>query len=98
MTKMADKWKFAGEVGAPDSKNRVVLTPGLTTGERVDGFNVFLNDSGEIKLEPVVKIPAKEAWLYKNSEALASVDRGIKDALAGRVAPLSRARLKKKNK
>lgn len=98
MTKMANKWKFAGEVGAPDSKNRVVLTPGLSNGEHVDGFNVFLNDSGEIKLEPVVKIPAKEAWLYKNPEALASVDRGIKDALAGRVGPLSRARLKKKKK
>ena len=98
MTKMVDNWIFAGEVGAPDSKNRVVLTPGLPNGWHVDGFNVFLNDSGEIKLEPVVKIPAKEAWLYKNPEALASVDRGIKDALAGRVGPLSKARLKKKKK
>ena len=95
---MVDKWKFAGEVGAPDSKNRVVLTPGLSNGEHIDGFYVFLNDTGEIKLEPVVKIPAKEAWLYKNPEALASLDRGIKDALAGRVGPLSRARLKKKKK
>ncbi len=95
---MADKWKFAGEVGAPDSKNRVVLTPGLSNGEHIDGFNVFLNNSGEIKLEPVVKIPAKEAWLYKNPEAASSVDRGIKDALAGRVGSLSRARLKKKKK
>lgn len=95
---MAEKWEFAGEVGAPDSKNRVVLTPALSNGEHVDGFNIFLNDSGEIKLEPVVKIPAKEAWLYKNPEALASVDRGIKNALAGRVGPLSRARLKKKKK
>ena len=95
---MVDKWKFAGEVGAPDSKNRVVLTPGLSNGEHIDGFNVFLNDTGEIKLEPVVKISAKEVWLYKNPEALASVDRGIKDALAGKVGPLSRTRLKKKKK
>jgi len=93
---MADKWKFAGEVGAPDSKNRVVLTPGLSNGEQIDGFNVFLNDSGEIKLEPVVKIPAKELWLYKNPQALESVNRGIKQALAGEVAPLSVHRLKKK--
>ena len=95
---MAENWKFAGEVGAPDSKNRVVLTPALSDNEHVDGFNIFLNDSGEIKLEPVVKIPAKEVWLYKNPEALASVDRGIKDALAGKVGTLSRARLKKKKK
>jgi len=95
---MADKWKFAGEVGAPDSKNRVVLTPGLTSRGHVDGFNVFLNDSGEIKLEPVVKIPAKEAWLYKNPEALASVDRGMKQALAGQVAPLEYYKKKRKKK
>ncbi|OGI09053.1 MAG: hypothetical protein A3I68_07485 [Candidatus Melainabacteria bacterium RIFCSPLOWO2_02_FULL_35_15] len=93
---MAEKWEFAGEVGAPDSKNRVVLTPAFSNGEHVDGFNVFLNDSGEIKLEPVVKISAKEAWLYKNPKALKMVQEGIKDTIEGRVGPLSRKRLKSK--
>jgi len=33
-------------------------------------------------------IPASEAWLYKNREALESVNRGLKDAAKGRVSKL----------
>ncbi len=31
-------------------------------------------------------IPASEAWLYKNKEALESVRRGLKDAAEGRIS------------
>ncbi|MEK6725994.1 MAG: hypothetical protein AABY54_05515 [Deltaproteobacteria bacterium] len=34
-------------------------------------------------------IPASEAWLYKNREALESVNRGLKDAAKGRVSKLN---------
>ena len=39
-------------------------------------------------LEPVVEIPAKDHWIYKNPKALASLMRGIKDAEEGRLHDL----------
>ncbi len=34
-------------------------------------------------------IPASEAWLYNNTEALESVSRGLKDAAKGRISKLN---------
>lgn len=93
---MKEKWEKVGEVSGPDSKNRVILTPAIQGEfEVIDGFIVFKNPFGEIKLVPQVKIDAREAWLYNNPEALKQVREGIEDALAGRVGPLSRKRLKR---
>lgn len=68
----------------PDPKRRVslpkvVVTKGIT-------YHIYTNDSGQILLDPQVTIPASEAWLYSNPEALASVRRGLADAAAGRVS------------
>lgn len=94
---MKEQWEKIGEINGPDSKNRITIMS-LLKGrvENVDGFIVYISPVGEIKLEPQVKIPAKEAWLYKNPQALKQVKEGIEDALAGRVGPLSRKRLKSK--
>jgi hypothetical protein len=66
----------------PDSKGRITLG-GLA--KNISGFKVIEESNGRIVLEPQVEIPAEEAWLYKNPEALASVLRGIEDSKAGRV-------------
>jgi hypothetical protein len=44
---------------------------------------------GNIELVPVQVVPEKEAWLYKNSEALAAVKQGLKQAKQGKGKPLS---------
>jgi hypothetical protein len=44
---------------------------------------------GNIELVPVQVVPEKEAWLYKNSEALAAVEQGLKQAKQGKGKPLS---------
>jgi hypothetical protein len=44
---------------------------------------------GQIVLDPQVSIPASEAWLYRNPEALASVRRGLQDLAEGKVAYVS---------
>jgi len=44
---------------------------------------------GNIELVPVQVIPEKEAWLYKNPEALAAVKEGLKQAQHGKGKPLS---------
>lgn len=41
---------------------------------------------GKIVLDPMKAVPEREAWLYQNPEALASVKRGLKDAAEGKVS------------
>lgn len=74
----------------PDSKGRVTL------GKLAEGVSSYVarrQKDGRIILEPFVEIPADERWLYENREAMASVQRGIEDAKAGR---LKRASFRKR--
>ena len=68
----------------PDAKKRVVLPKGLV----VEGitYHIYSNSIGQIILDPQVTIPASEAWLFNNPDALASVRRGLSDAAQGRVS------------
>jgi hypothetical protein len=61
------------KVAQSDSRGR------LTLGQVVKGksYRVMINDEGQILLDPVVRIPERELWLWQNAEALASVKRGI---------------------
>jgi hypothetical protein len=44
---------------------------------------------GQIVLDPQVTIPASEAWLFSDPDALASVRRGLSDAAKGKVSKLT---------
>jgi len=68
----------------PDAKKRVVL-PKSQVREGVT-YHIYCNSLGQIVLDPQVTIPASEAWLFKNPEALAAVRRGLNDAAQGRVS------------
>ncbi len=39
-------------------------------------------------LVPLIEIPEREAWIYKNKKALASLERGLQDAADGKVKKL----------
>ena len=65
---------IAGSV-KPDSKKRVIL-PKMLVKEGIT-YNIGSNSAGQIILDPQVTIPASELWLFKDKEALASVDRGM---------------------
>jgi hypothetical protein len=67
----------------PDAKKRVVL-PRSQVREGVT-YHIYSNSLGQIVLDPQVTIPASEAWLFKNPEALTSVRRGLSDAANDRV-------------
>ena len=41
---------------------------------------------GRLEIIPAKAVPAREAWLYENAEALASVSRGLAQAKARRFA------------
>jgi hypothetical protein len=66
----------------PDSKGRITLGA-LAKG--ISGFKVSLDDQQRIILEPYTEIPAREKWLFDNSNALAKVKQGIKHSAEGRV-------------
>jgi len=68
----------------PDAKKRVVL-PNVLVEEGVT-YHIYANKFGQIVLDPQVTIPASEVWLFKNPEALGSVQRGLADAAEGRVS------------
>jgi hypothetical protein len=68
----------------PDAKRRVVLH-GVPAQDGVS-YHIYRNSIGQIVLDPQVTIPASEAWLFNNPEALSSVKRGLSDAEQGRVS------------
>ncbi len=68
----------------PDSKKRVVL-PKALVGEDVT-YHIYSNSLGQILLDPQVTIPASEAWLFRNPDALSLVQQGLVDAADGRVS------------
>jgi hypothetical protein len=71
----------------PDAKKRVVLS-GARLSEGVT-YHVYVNSLGQIVLDPQVTIPASEAWLFKDPEALGAVRRGLADADAGKVSKVA---------
>ncbi len=79
----ADLTRIPGNV-KPDSKRRVVL-PGFLVREDII-YHVYSNSVGQIVLDPQVTIPASEAWLFNNPDALTSVRRGLSDAAQGKVS------------
>ncbi len=70
-----------------DDKCRVCLGNFLSKEERelLSSFRVYRQDDGKIIVDPLVEIPGREHWIYKNPVALASLMRGIEDAKTGRI-------------
>ena len=70
----------------PDSKKRVVIPKPLM----VEGitYHIYQNRFGQIILDPQVAIPASEAWLFNNPEALALVEQGLADIKKGKVSKI----------
>lgn len=67
----------------PDSKGRITLGP-LAKG--ISSFVISKEDDGRLTLEPYKEIPAREIWLFENSEAIGKVREGLSDLSEGRVA------------
>jgi len=70
----------------PDAKKRVVLPKELVSEEVT--YHVYSNAQGQILLDPQVTVPASEAWLFSNPDALALVRQGLLDAAGGKVTKI----------
>ena len=66
-----------------DAKHRVAL--GKALGAQITSFQVYRNAHGQLVLDPLVSIPAHEAWLFQNQRALTLVRGGLEDAQQGRL-------------
>jgi hypothetical protein len=66
-----------------DSKGR------LTLGAAFANHTVLVeaHGEGEVLVRLARVIPAREAWLYENKAALASVSRGLEQAAEGQLTP-----------
>ena len=51
-------------------------------------YRVMINQLGQILLDPIVTVPEREAWLWKNKVALDSVQQGLKESAAGETEDL----------
>lgn len=69
-----------------EGRNRVTFGSLLEGATRV---RLSKNSSGEILVQPLVEIPARELWLYQNPEALKAVRVGLQAAAEGRVSELN---------
>ena len=75
-----------------DTRKRIAIGDALKAGySKISRFKIFGNDNGDVLLRPVVEIPAREAWLYKNKKALKAVEKGLKQSAEGKVRPLKTA-------
>jgi len=70
----------------PDIKKRVVLPNALVQEGII--YHIYHNSIGQILLDPQVTIPASEAWLFNNPDALALVQRGLSDVAEGKVSKI----------
>jgi hypothetical protein len=74
-------FQLISEFAQPDAKKR------LSLGEALGGataYNIYRNSLGQLILDPVKAIPASEMWLYENTQALASVKRGLRESAEGK--------------
>jgi hypothetical protein len=72
----------------PDTKKRLSLGKALAGLDPDVRFDVYRNEAGQLVLDPRVSIPAREAWLFRNPEALSAVRRGLDEAARGKTKPL----------
>lgn len=63
----------------PDSRGRLTLGSAAKAAD----YRVLVNDKGQILLDPVVAIPANEAWLWENPALRASMERALSQAETG---------------
>lgn len=74
-----------------DDKYRICLGSFLSKEEKelLSSFRISRQEDGKIVLDPLMEIPAREHWIYKNPKALASLMRGIEDAKNGRIVDMN---------
>jgi hypothetical protein len=75
---------------ASDERGRIGLGKAIkavseTLNVSPASYEVYVDAEGRILLEPLVSIPAREAWLYKNPTAMSMLRAGLESAAQGKI-------------
>ena len=81
------KWHDTGKETEPDNRNRVNLGSAIKTPEGVR-YKVKQNDQGQILLDPVISVPAYEAWFHNNPERIKAFKLSVAQAEAGQLVSI----------
>ena len=72
-----------------DSKSRLTLGRKILKLVAAQGgmeeFKIFYGEDGDILLRPVVSIPSKEAWIYRNPKVFKTIRKGLVEAKEGKL-------------
>ena len=62
-----------------------VLNKNITTAlrDKIDSFDVFVSEDGDILLRPLASVPANEAWVYNNPKVINKIKKGLESARKG---------------
>jgi hypothetical protein len=68
-----------------DAKGRITISNEWMPfkNQTVRSFKIYSNGDGDLLLRPEVTIPAREAWVYQNPDAIKSIKKGIKELEEG---------------
>lgn len=70
-----------------DDKRRVMLKRVKKSSAM---YRIYENSLGQVFLDPIVTIPASEAWLFEDKALLATVQKGIRESIKGVVVKKAR--------
>ena len=78
------------EVKSIDFKNRINLGSKIINlvsriFQKTDAYQICIGKEGDILLRPVVNVPSKEAWIYKNPKVLNQIRQGLGEAAQGKL-------------
>ena len=67
-----------------DKHYSMSLSPSLG-GRKIDEFEILISPTGDILLRPRTSIPTRELWIHKDPKAMKTLQKGLEDAVKGRV-------------
>jgi hypothetical protein len=88
------KWIDTGKEIEPDARKRISLGTAVEYPNGVR-FRVMKNDQGQILLDPVVSVPASEAWFFKDHKRVEAFRRSVEQAEAGQVVKIDLDKLER---
>jgi hypothetical protein len=66
---------------SPDGRGRITLSKLLKRRPTEPAsFAAYVNDAGQIMLDPVVEVPTRERWLYRSQKAMKALKAGLDSA------------------
>jgi len=67
----------------PDAKGRITLG---ALAKDISGYQVNVEKSGRVILDPLVEIPAREKWVFENPKVKEALLKGLEDSANGNVS------------